>query len=142
MGQVTNDPYVGILCQVILDGYGYFIKPGSYEVHQPRLRRVAARFDGGNSYVDLGPGKRTWRFTVLAIDGLRDYTGTPFGFTGQQWRDTLRGSYLRVDSVLSFVDLRGDTQSVRFDNLVERVGDPRSQVVGLSYELDVELVEA
>ncbi len=139
---ITNNPYVGVICQVILDGYGYWLKPHSYELRRPRLRSATPRADLGESYVDLGVGKRRWRFTVLAAAGFTNYDGTPTSWTGQQYRDTLQASYERVDAVLGFTDPHGDDWSVRFDNLVERVPDVRTQVSGLVYELDVELMEA
>ncbi len=135
-------PTVSVDCQIILDGTGYLVKPGSYRLERPRIRRATVRADGNTSYVDLGPGRRIWRFTVLALNDLAQYDGTPTGLTGQQYRDALWASYTKVATMLSFTDPQGLTAQVHFDELTERIADLRSQHVGVSYELDVTLVEA
>ncbi len=135
-------PAVNVDCEVILDGSGYLVKPGSYLLERPRVRRATVRADGNESYVDLGPGKRVWRFTVLARNDLTKYDGTPTGLSGQQYRDALWASYAKVASALSFTDPQGVSVQVRFDDLIEHVADLRSQQAGVSYELDVALVEA
>ncbi len=132
---------VGVDCELALDGTGYFVKPGSYEVARPRVRRATVRADGNESYVDLGPGKRVWRFTVLALNELTKYDGTLTGLTGQQYRDALWASYVKLATTLAFVDPQGQTAQVRFDDLKERMPDLRSQQVGSSYELEVTLLE-
>lgn len=134
-------PTINVDCEVMLDGTGYLVKPGSYLLERPRVLRATVRADVNESYVDLGPGKRVWRFTALALNDLAKYDGTPTGLTGQQYRDALWTSYAKVATALSFTDPEGQTAQVHFDDLVERVADLRSQQVGLSYELDVTLVE-
>src|SRR5437660_1005799 len=84
---------IGVDCELLLDGTGYFIKPGSYQMKQPRIRKATVRADGGLSYVDLGPGKRHWSMVILCLNDLLRYDGTPTGMTGQQYRDALRTSY-------------------------------------------------
>ena len=133
-------PTIQVDCELVLDG-GYWVKPGAYLLERPRVRRATVRADGNESYVDLGPGKRVWRFTVLAVNDLTKYDGTPTGITGQQYRDALWASYVKVATALSFTDPEGQTAQVHFDDLVEHVADLRSQQVGVSYELDVALVE-
>lgn len=133
---------VGVDCEVALDGTGYWVKPGSYQAARPRVRRATVRADGNESYVDLGPGKRVWRFTALALNELTNYDGTATGLTGQQYRDALWASYVKVATTLAFTDPQGQTAQVRFDDLKERMPDLRSQQVGSSYELEVTLLEA
>src|SRR5450755_792379 len=76
---------IGIDCELILDGTGYFIKPGTYRVQQPRIRKTTVRADGGLAYVDLGPGKRVWSMVLLCLNDLARYDGTP---TGEQASST------------------------------------------------------
>ncbi len=135
-------PTIKVDCEIVLDGTGYLVKPGTYLLERPRVRRATVRADGNESYVDLGPGTRVWRFTALALNDLTQYDGTPTGLMGQQYRDALWASYAKVATALSFTDPEGQTAQVHFDDLVERVADVRSQQVGVSYELDVTLVEA
>lgn len=134
-------PTIQVDCELVLDGTGYWVKPGTYLMERPRVRRATVRADGNTSYVDLGPGRRVWRFTALARNDLTKYDGTPTGVTGQQYRDALWASYVKVATALSFTDPDGQTVQVHFDDLVEHVADLRSQQVGLSYELEVALVE-
>ena len=140
-------------CELILDGTGYFIKPGTYQMKQPRIRKATVRADGGLSYVDLGPGKRRWSMVVLCKNDLLRYDGTPTGLTGQQYRDALRTSYIvSTGSTVIFNDpLNGSTPiSVHIDAYAETVADLRVQQVslavsatpGLSYEVSIELQEA
>lgn len=143
---------IGQDCELILDGTGYFIKPGTYKMRQPRVRKATVRADGGESYVDLGPGKRTWSMIVLCMNDLVKYDGSSTGVSGQQYRDALRSSYLNsVGTTLSFTDpLNGTTIPIHFDSYAEQVYDLHIQQVSLStggspalsYEVAIELVEA
>jgi hypothetical protein len=143
---------IGIDCELLLDGTGYFIKPGTYHLQQPRIRKMTVRADGGLSYVDLGPGKRTWSMVVLCLNDLLRYDGTPTGWTGQQYRDALHTSY--TGSIGTTLQYSGPTNTtaiaVHFDAYKEVVNDLHMQQVplatggtpGLSYEVMIELVEA
>ncbi|WP_338257931.1 hypothetical protein [Dictyobacter halimunensis] len=142
---------IGVDCEVILDGTGYFVRPGSYEVQQPRVRKTSVRADGSLSYVDLGPGKRSWQMVVLCLNDLLRYDGLPTGVSGQAYRDALRASYGgSLGATLTFVDPINGSVSVHFDNYSERIIDLHSQVSALaaggslaaSYEVTIELLEA
>lgn len=145
-------PAIGQDCEIILDGNGYFVKPGTYKMKQPRVRKATVRADGGESYVDLGPGKRAWSMVILCLNDLVKYDGTLTGLTGQQYRDALRGSYTgSTGSTLSFTDPQnGSALSVHFDSYAELIADLHVQQVALStasapaltYEVEIELVEA
>lgn len=142
----------GIDCEIVLDGTGYFVKPGTYSMKQPRIRRSTIRADGGTSYVDLGPGKRVWSMTLLCKNDLLRYDGLPTGVTGQQYRDSLHASYLNsVGTTVLFGDpIAATTVAVHIDAYTEHVANLHTQQVplstggtsGLSYEVVVELVEA
>ncbi|MBV9258138.1 MAG: hypothetical protein JO215_08980 [Ktedonobacteraceae bacterium] len=143
---------IGIDCELILDGTGYFIKPGTYRAQQPRIRKMIVRADGGLSYVDLGPGKRTWSMVVLCLNDLLRYDGATTGWTGQQYRDALRSSYSSSSgTTIQFSDPTNATAvAVHFDGYKETITDLHMQQIplatggtpGLSYEVTVELVEA
>ncbi len=145
-------PTIGSDCELILDGTGYFVKPGSYQMRQPRVRKATVRADGGESYVDLGPGKRIWTMTILCLNDLLRYDGQPTTVTGQHYRDTLRSSYLNsIGGTLLFIDpLNGSAIPVHFDDYQETVPNLRSQQISralgqaaaLSYEVAIKLVEA
>jgi hypothetical protein len=132
---------IGQDCHVILDGQGFWLKAQSYERKQARVRKGSIRQDGSEAYVDLGPGKHVWRFTVLAFDRLRDFSGATVATTGQQYRDALWSSYAKINTTLAFTDPAGTAWTVHFDNLDEYIPSLRSQLTGTGYELDVELVE-
>ena len=142
---------IGVDAEVILDGTGYFVQPGSYLLHQPRVRKATIRADGGEGYVDLGPGKRIWKMVVLCMNDLVKYDGTLTGLTGQQYRDALRTSYTgSVGTTISFSDPLGVIVIVHFDDYAEHIHDLHSQAIALatggaltaSYEVVVTLVEA
>lgn len=135
-------PVIGATAQLVLDSYPYWLLPNSYQHFTPRLRKATPRADGNESYVDFGLGKKTWKFTVLALNDLQNYDGSPAGFTGQQYHDLLYASYAKVNTVLTFVDVDGSSHNVRFDHLVARVPDVQTQLTGVGYHVDVELVEA
>lgn len=145
-------PTIGADCEIILDGTGYFIKPGSYQVKQPRIRHTTYRADGSLAYVDLGPGKRTWSMIILARNELLKYDGTPSGNSGQQYRDALRTSYTAtIGSTVNFTDPLNSTPiAVHFDAYTERIIDLHSQIISpasggspaASYEISIELLEA
>jgi hypothetical protein len=145
-------PTIGIDCEIILDGTGYFVKPGSYGVKQPRIRQASYRADRSLAYVDYGPGKRAWSMTILALNDLLGYDGQSTGLTGEQYRDALHASYNNnIGTTINFVDpLNGSPIAVHFDGYSESMPDLHSQVVslatggsaGASYEISIELLEA
>ncbi len=92
--------------------------------------------------MDFGLGRRVWTFSILALNDLSNYDGTPTGFSGQQYHDALYASYAKVNSVLVFVDVDNSSHNVRFDHLAARCPDVQTQVAGLGYHMEVELVEA
>ena len=143
---------IGIDAEIILDGTGYFVRPKSYKMQQPRLRKTSVRADGGLAYVDLGPGRRTWSVTILCLNDQLQYDGTPTGLSGQQYRDALRASYLGSrGTTIQFSDpLNSAPIAVHFDSYSELVYNLRVQQVALgigappalSYEVEIVLVEA
>jgi len=142
---------IGVDCELILDGNGYFIKPGTYRMQQPRIRKTTVRADGGLSYVDLGPGKRVWSMVVLCLNDLMRYDGVSTGLTGQQYRDALRTTYTgSIGTTIQYNDpINATTVAVHFDTYKEAISDIHMQQValavggtpGLSYEVTIELVE-
>ena len=143
---------IGYDAEVVIDGTGYFVRPKSYKMHQPRLRKATPRADGGQAYVDLGPGRRVWSMTILCLNEQQKYDGTPTGLSGQQYRDALRASYANsVGTIIQFSDpLNGAAIAVHFDSYTELIYDLRVQQVALStgnapaltYEVEIVLVEA
>jgi len=143
---------ISVDCEIILDGTGYFIKPGSYTMYQPRIRQATIRADGSEGYVDLGPGKREWSMTILCTNDLAKYDGTPTGISGQQYRDALRTSYSSsTGTTINFVDpLNSAAIPIHFDSYQERILDVHSQIISAatgaspaaSYEVTITLVEA
>jgi hypothetical protein len=143
---------IGTDCQLILDTLGYWIEPSSYQVTRPRTRRAdltgqSASPTGpgagsGERYIDRGPGKRDWKFIVVAFNALTKYDGTVQTTTGQAIHDSLQTSYNKVNQTISFTDPNSAVWTVRFDDLVEQIVDVRSQVDGIQYYLHVTLIEA
>src|SRR5690348_7243638 len=101
-------PTLGVDCQVILDGVGYFVEPHTYAMKRTRLRKASVVKGGGERYVDLGPGKREWQLVVLCLNQLTDYSGQLLPTTGRALRESLRASYEKVPAggvpTLAFVD--------------------------------------
>jgi hypothetical protein len=133
---------VGIDCQIMLDGVGYFVEPNSYTLRRPRLRKASVLKGGAERYVDLGPGKREWRLTLLCLNGLTDYSGQVLSGTGEALRESLCASYQKTGTPLAFTDLDGSHYSVHFDDFQEQVRDPRTQLTSPSYHVSIVLVEA
>ncbi len=142
---------IGVDAEIILDGTGYFAKPGSYICHQPRVRKATIRADNGEGYVDLGPGKRQWKMVILCMNDLVKYDGTLTGLTGQQYRDALRASYTgSVGTTINYSDPLNTVIAVHFDDYAEHIHDLHSQAIALatggslaaSYEVAITLVES
>jgi hypothetical protein len=145
-------PTVGVDCNVIIDGSGYMVKPLSYHMHQPRIRKATIRADGGEAYVDLGPGKRIWSMVILCVNDLVKYDGSSTGTTGQQYRDTIRASFTSsTGTTINFIEpIDGSTIPVHLDSYSELIIDLHSQITALaaggslaaSYEVGISLIEA
>jgi hypothetical protein len=137
---------LGLDCQVMLDGVGYFVEPHTYAMKRARLRKASVTKGGGERYVDLGPGKREWHMTVLCLNQLTDYSGQALLLNGKALRDALRSSYEKVPAggvvSLPFIDLDGVSYQVHFDDFEEQVRDPRTQMIAPSYHCPIVLVEA
>jgi len=142
-------PTIGVDCQVILDGAGYFVEPHGYAMKRARLRKASVTKGGSERYVDLGPGKREWHLVLLCLNGLTDATGQPLAVNGETLRENVRTSYEKAPALgtvagppLGFVDLDGTAYRVHFDDYEERVRDPRSALTSPSYHVSVVLAEA
>lgn len=143
---------IGLDCEVIIDGTGYFVKPGSYTVKQPRIRRITVRADASESYIDLGPGRREWSMIILCLNDLCQYDGIPTGLSGEQYRSSLYASYLgSIGQTINFLDpLNNSPLNVHFDDYQEAIRDLHSQInalalgnpPGASYEVKILLREA
>jgi len=141
---------IGVDAMVILDSTGYFVKPNTYTVKEPRIRHSSYRADGTLSYVDLGPGKRLFSMVILCQNELREYDGDKIATSGQAFRDALRTSYAKTAQTISFSDPKNTSVSVYFDHLEEKIIDLHSQIIALatggslaaSYEVLIELREA
>jgi hypothetical protein len=116
----------------------------------PRIRKATVCADGGEGYVDLGPGKRVWSMVILCVNDLNKYDGTPTGLTGQNYRDNLVASYNKIGQTVTFQDPLGNSIQVHFDSYAEHALDLHAQQVALatggpltnSYFVAIELVEA
>jgi hypothetical protein len=139
-------PALGVDCQAVLDGVGYFVEPHSYAMKRVRVRKSTITKGGAERYVDSGPGKREWHMTLLCLNGMADYTGQLLPASGKTLRDSLRGSYEKTPAggttTLAFTDLDGTGYQVHFDDYEEQVRDPRTQLISPSYHVAVVLVEA
>jgi hypothetical protein len=143
---------IGTDCELILDGTGYFIKPGTYRLQQPRIRKMTVRADGALSYVDLGPGKRRWSMSVLCVNDLLRYDGSATGWMGEQYRVALHTSYTSsTGTTIQYSDpINATAVAVHFDVYKETITDLHMQQIapatggtaGLSYEVAIELIEA
>jgi hypothetical protein len=121
-------------------------------MRQPRIRQATIRADGGEGYVDLGPGKREWSMTILCNNDLLRYDGAPTGISGQQYRDALHSSYTNsTGTTVNLIDpLNGVAIPTHFDDYSERIVDLRSQIISAAtggsaaatYEVSITLVEA
>lgn len=142
---------IGQNCHIILDGTGYYVKPLSYKIKRPRIAKAQYRADGSLSFVDIGPGKRTFTMTILAKNELPNYDGTTNSNTGEQFRDALVSSYTsNVATTISFTDPKNTSINVYFLSYEETILDLKSQIIPLStgssvapsYECTIELLEA
>lgn len=133
---------IALDCQIVLDGQGYLVAPRSVRVSRPRVRKATLTTANQERWVDLGPGKRVWTLTILALNDLTTYGGDPLGLSGQQIFDAVQASYNKVAIALPFIDPAGQAWMVRFDSCIAAVRDARTQLTSPSYLIAVELVEA
>src|SRR5260370_101580 len=95
---------LGVDCQIVLDGSGYFVEPHSYAMKRIRVRKATITKGGAERYVDSGPGKRMWHMILLCLNQLTDATGQLLPLTGLQLRNQLVASYANLATV-GFTDL-------------------------------------
>ena len=137
-------PTIGVDSQLILDGNGFWIEPGSYRVDRPHAANPHSAGGGHpQAGADFGIARKRWQFTVVAFQAIKDYAGNVVTSTGQAYRDQLDASMQKVNTTLSFTDPHGATFSVRMIELVEELADIRAQPDGqIQYFCHVTLVEA
>lgn len=134
-------PTVGEDCSVILDGNGYFVKPGSYRVETSKIVATAPDAAAGPAAVDLGAGKQVWHFTVLAYTNHLNRNGTVNATAAATYRANLRTSYAKA-AALSFTDRLGTAHSVHTLALEERIAEAAGFWEQPEWEMAVTLVEA
>ncbi len=134
-------PTVGEDCSVILDGHGYFVKPGSYRVEVPKVMAAAPAAAAGPAAVNLGAGKQVWHFTALAYTNHLNYNGTVNATSAASYRANLRASYAKA-AALAFTDRLGAVHSVHMLTLEERIPEAAGFWERPEWEIVVWLVEA
>ena len=134
-------PTVGEDCSVVLDGNGYFVKPGSYRVEVPKIVAADPDAPAGPAAVDLGAGKQIWHFTVLAYTNHLNHNGTVNPTAAATYRANLRTAYAKAEA-LGFTDRLGAEHSVHALRLEERVTEASGLWEQPEWEVAVTLVEA
>ena len=134
-------PTVGEDCSVILDGHGYFVKPGSYRVEIPRVAAAEPDAAAGPAAVNLGAGKQVWHFTVLAYTNHLNHDGTVNATSAAAYRANLSTTYAKAET-LAFTDRLGTAHSVHALKLEERVSAATGFWEQPEWEIAVSLVEA
>jgi len=165
-------PQLGFDCQIVLDGTGYFVAPSTYAMTRPKKgltitpvrglppstvtlpplpktpiakgAPIPDAADGGSpvKILDRGPSQRVWKFDVLCANTLHRYDGSALGAIGQQLHDALHKSYGKVAAALDFTDPAGLTFQVAFTELIDRIEDLRTQILGVDYVCTTTLTEA
>ena len=134
-------PTVGEDCSVILDGNGYFVKPGSYRVEISKIVATVPDAAAGPATVDLGAGKQVWHFTVLAYANHLNHNGTVNATAAATYRANLRASYAKTQA-LAYTDRFGTVHSVHMVTLEERIPEAVGFWERPEWEIAVTLVEA
>ena len=134
-------PNVGEDCSVVLDGNGYFVKPGSYRVEVPKIVAADPDAPAGPAAVDLGAGKQIWHFTVLAYSNHLNHNGTVNPTSAATYRANLRATHAKA-AALRFTDRLGAEHSVHALRLEERVSEASGLWEQPEWEVAVTLVEA
>ena len=120
---------IGVDCNVTLTNanvdngapVGFFIKPGTYTMSQPRRAQARPTAGGLVSYVESGLGKHEFAFVVLCRSNVRNFDGTTNAAKARQWHDWLWSFYQRVNESHTFVDPLADSYEVRFAACEDRV---------------------
>ncbi|MCL5256557.1 MAG: hypothetical protein M1319_02030 [Chloroflexi bacterium] len=103
-----------------------------------RVRSFTYTAGGALAYTDSGPGRREWKMTILAGEGMIDHRQAAVSATAREIRTLLAAFYQLVNEVLTFTDPTGDSWSVRFDSWLEAMPD----LPATGWEIDITLLEA
>ena len=120
---------IGVDCNVTLTNanvnggvpVGFFVKPGTFTMTQPRLAQARRTAAGSISYVESGLGKREFGFVVMCRSNVRNLDGTTNVTKARQWHDWLWEFYQRLNEDHTFVDPLEDSYAVRFAGCEDRV---------------------
>lgn len=134
-------PTIGEDCSVILDGHGYFVKPGSYRVEVPKIAAAEPAAAAGPAAVNLGAGRQVWHFIALAYTNHLNHNGTVNATSAATYRTNLRASYAKAEA-LAFTDRLGGAHRVHMVTLEERVPEASGFWERPEWEIAVTLVEA
>ncbi|MDE2817137.1 MAG: hypothetical protein OXM03_09165 [Chloroflexota bacterium] len=134
-------PTVGEDCSVILDGHGYFVKPGSFRLEIPKVMAAEPDAAAGPAAVNLGTGKQVWHFTALAYTNHLNHNGTVNATSAATYRANLRTSYAKAEA-LAFTDRLGAAHRVHMVALEERISEAAGFWEQPEWEIAITLVEA
>ena len=147
-------PTIGVDCQVILNGRGYFVQPGTYKMARPRVAAMTPMRSlppGENPndwlqgvpirWTDRGPRQRIWTMKIQCYNTLLKYDGSPTGIRAEEYRDALQNDYQRTAMILPFTDPAGVCRGVAFTDFVEEIADLRAQATVLNFLITIELTE-
>lgn len=134
-------PTVGEDCSVILDGHGYFVKPGSFRLEIPKVMAAEPDAAAGPAAVNLGAGKQVWHFTALAYTNHLNHNGTVNATSAATYRANLRTAYAKAEA-LSFTDRLGAAHRVHMVALEERIPEAAGFWEQPEWEIAITLVEA
>lgn len=120
---------IGVDCNVTLENAnvnggkaaGFFVKPGSFTLTQPRRAQERLTAGGAVSYVESGLGKREFTFVVLCRSNVRNFNGSLNATNARQWHDRLWEYYRRLNESHAFVDPLGERFTVRFAACEDRI---------------------
>lgn len=140
---------VGLDCDIVMqhaavnggEAAGFLLKTmggrKEFSCACPRVRSHSYTVDGGLAYTDNGPGRREWRMTVLAAEGMVDHRQAAVSAGPETIRTLLWSFYQLTNASLTFTDPAGESWSVRFDYWNEWMPDLPSR----EWEIEIVLLE-
>ena len=131
----------GVDFNIIINGVGFFVKDETWDRQKKRLYRARVSKSGVNHYIDKGPLKNEFKFTLLCYSNLANFDGSTNTSSGFTYRNNIWTWYNTPNSPITIVTPTYETFTCLFLDLKERIITTTPLNSQMEFELDCDFLQ-